>query len=145
MRRPILAGEVTLEHLWNVVPTNAQVSTVELTGDELWAMPQANVERTYAANAYEQMGGFVKRCRGLRLFFKMENPAGHRIESLLIDGDVVKGGGRYSAAMLGEQGVPAKFGLHRKQIGITAVDALRDLYASHAVITGAIRGSVTAV
>lgn len=145
MRRPILAGEVTLEHLWNVVPTNAQVSTVELTGDELWAMPQANVERTYAANAYEQMGGFVKRCRGLRLFFKMENPKGHRIESLMVDGEAVKGDRLYRAAMLGEQGVPAKFGGQRKKVGTTAIAALRDLYATQVATTGAIRGSVTAV
>jgi len=142
---PILAGDVTLEHLWNVVPTDAPVSTVELTGDELMSMLEANLERTYAANAYHQMGGFVKRCRGLRLFFKMENPKGHRIESLMVDGEAVKGDRLYRAAMLGEQGVPAKFGGQRKKVGTTAIAALRDLYATQVATTGAIRGSVTAV
>jgi len=105
---PILPGEVTMEHLWNIVPTHPPISTVELSGDELRAMLEANLERTYSPDPYCQMGGFVKRCRGLNLYFKMENPKGQRIEDLLVDGAPVQSGRIYRAAMLGEQGVPMK-------------------------------------
>lgn len=105
-----------MEHLWNIVPTDSPISTVDLTGDELRAMLEANLERTYSSDPYCQMGGFVKRCRGLNMYFKMENPKGHRIEDLLIGSNKVEDGRIYRAAMLGEQGVPMKYGSNRKKL-----------------------------
>lgn len=142
---PILAGAVTMEHLWNIVPTAPPIATVELTGDEVRAMLEANLERTYSADAYCQMGGFVKRCRGLNLYFKMENPKGHRIEDLLIGGEASQGGKVYRAAMLGEQGVPKKYGSNRQMVGVDAIQALRQLFASAGEVRGNRRGSVVAV
>lgn len=142
---PILPGEVTMEHLWNIVPTHPPISTVDLTGDELRAMLEANLERTYSADPYCQMGGFVKRCRGLNLYFKVENPKGHRIEDLLVDGSPVQPGRIYRAAMLGEQGVPKKYGSARQKIDIDAIAALQGLFARPARVGGKRRGSVVAV
>lgn len=142
---PVLPGNVTMEHLWNIVPTNSPISTIELTGHELRAMLEANLERTYSADAYCQMGGFVKRCRGLNMYFKMENPKGHRIEDLLIDGAPVVDSRIYPAAMLGEQGVPAKYGSKRKKIDVQAVEALRLLFSKGGQVRGNRRGSVVAV
>ena len=142
---PILPGAVTMEHLWNIVPTAPPISTVDLAGDELRAMLEANLERTYAADAYRQMGGFVKRCRGLKLYFKMENPTGHRIEDLLIGGSPVQGGKVYRAAILGEQGVPTKYGSNRRKIGVDAIGALQQLFASTREVRGGLRGTLVAV
>jgi 2',3'-cyclic-nucleotide 2'-phosphodiesterase (5'-nucleotidase family) len=142
---PILPGAVTMEHLWNIVPTAPPISTIELTGDELRAMLEANLERTYAADPYSQMGGFVKRCRGLNLYFKMENPKGHRIEDLLIGGRPIQDGMVYRAAMLGEQGVPKKYGSNRQNIEVDAIQALQRLFASTRLVRGNRRGSVVAV
>lgn len=142
---PILRGAVTMEHLWNIVPTASPISTVELTGDELRTMLEANLERTYAADAYDQMGGFVKRCRGLNMYFKMENPKGHRIEDLLVGGRPIQGGKVYRAAMLGEQGVPQKYGSNRQQVGVDAIQALQRWFASTDRVRGNRRGSVVVV
>lgn len=142
---PILPGDVTMEHLWNVVPTHPPISTVELTGDEVRAMLEANLERTYSPDPYEQMGGFVKRCRGLNLYFKMENPRGQRIEDLLVDGAPIRSGRTYRAAMLGEQGVPAKYGRNRRRIELDAIEALQRLFARGRQVRGGRRGSVVAV
>lgn len=142
---PVLPGNVTMEHLWNIVPTNSPISTIELTGHELRAMLEANLERTYSADAYCQMGGFVKRCRGLNMYFKMENPKGHRIEELLIDGAPVVDRRIYPAAMLGEQGVPAKYGSNRRKLGVQAVEALQLLFSQGGQVRGNRRGSVVAV
>lgn len=142
---PILPGEVTMEHLWNIVPTHPPISTVELSGDELRAMLEANLERTYSPDPYCQMGGFVKRCRGLNLYFKMENPKGQRIEDLLVDGAPVQSGRIYRAAMLGEQGVPMKYGSNRRSIEIDAIDSLQQLFSRGSQVRGSRRGSVVAV
>ena len=142
---PILPGDVTMEHLWNIVPTHPPISTVDLTGDELRAMLEANLERTYSPDPYCQMGGFVKRCRGLNLYFKMENPKGQRIEDLLVDGAPIQPGRVYHAAMLGEQGVPKKYGSNRQKIEIDAIESLRQLFARGSQVRASRRGSVVAV
>lgn len=142
---PILPGEVTMEHLWNIVPTHPKISSIELTGEELRAMLEANLERTYSPDPYCQMGGFVKRCRGLNLYFKMENPKGQRIEDLLVDGAPVQPGRIYRAAMLGEQGVPRKYGSKRQSTEIDAIQSLQQLFARGRQVRGSRRGSVVAI
>ena len=142
---PILPGAVTMKHLWNIVPTNPPISTVELAGDELCAMLEANLERTYSPDPYCQMGGFVKRCRGLNMYFKMENPKGQRIEDLLVDGAPIQPGRIYRAAILGEQGVPGKYGTKRQKVEIDAIQALQEWFARGAPVRGSRRGSVVAI
>ncbi|WP_418317241.1 bifunctional metallophosphatase/5'-nucleotidase [Piscinibacter sakaiensis] len=142
---PILPGDVTMEQLWNIVPTHPPISTVELTGEELRAMLEANLERTYSPDPYCQMGGFVKRCRGLNMYFKMENPKGHRIEDLLVDGAPVQPGRRYRAAMLGEQGVPAKYGSQRQKLEVDAIESLQQWFAQTDAVSGRRRGTVVAI
>lgn len=73
---PILPGPITMNDLWNIIPTNPPVSIVEVTGDEIRMMLEENLERTFATDAYAQMGGYVKRCRGLNMYVKIENPPG---------------------------------------------------------------------
>jgi len=108
-------------------------------------MLEANLERTYSPDPYCQMGGFVKRCRGLNLYFKMENPKGQRIEDLLVDGTPIQPGRIYRAAMLGEQGVPSKYGSKRQKIEIDAIQSLQQLFARGAPVRGSRRGSVVAI
>jgi len=73
---PILPGSVTLNELYNSVPMNPPITTVEFTSAELVAMIEENLERTYAADPYQQMGGYVKRCLGLRAYVKIKDPTG---------------------------------------------------------------------
>jgi 2',3'-cyclic-nucleotide 2'-phosphodiesterase (5'-nucleotidase family) len=81
---PIPVGPVTINDLWNSVPPNPPVSTVELTGQEMWDMFEENLELTLAADPYQQMGGYVKRCLGLKLYVKFENPPGSRIQQFFV-------------------------------------------------------------
>jgi sulfur-oxidizing protein SoxB len=59
---PVPAGTVTANDLYNIIPMNPPVSQAKLTGREIWAMMEENLERTFSANPYQQMGGYVKRC-----------------------------------------------------------------------------------
>ena len=122
---PIPPGPITMNDLWNIIPTNPKVSTVELTGDEICTMLEENLERTFSADPYAQMGGYVKRCRGLELYVKIENPAGHRIDRLFVLGEPVVHSRIYTVAFVTAQGVPLKFGRNRKKLEISAIDALR--------------------
>ncbi len=52
----------------------------------MWDMMEENLERTFSADPYRQMGGYVKRCLGLNLYFKIENPPGERIQAFFVQG-----------------------------------------------------------
>src|SRR5699024_3337881 len=64
---PIPPGPITMNDLWNIIPTNPPISVVDLTGEELLDMLEENLENTFSANPYKQMGGYVKRCLGMKM------------------------------------------------------------------------------
>ncbi|MDJ0391132.1 bifunctional metallophosphatase/5'-nucleotidase [Roseomonas sp. E05] len=138
-------GPITVGDLWNIIPPNPPVSVVELTGAELLAILEENLERTFAADPYAQMGGYVKRCRGLLLHAKLENPAGQRVERLFVGGEPVDPGRTYTAAFVTAQGVPGKYGRGRRNLGIHAVEALRRHLGARASIAPGGRQSVIPV
>ncbi len=88
---PIPAGEITMNDLWNIIPTNPPVSVVDMLGSELWEMMEENLERTYSRNPFEPMGGYVKRCRGINVYCKIENAPGSRIQQFFVDGTPLVG------------------------------------------------------
>ncbi len=74
-----------MNDLYNMIPMDPPVSTTELTGEELRDMLEENLERTFSCDPYRQMGGYVKRCLGLTVYFKIENPAGQRIQKIFAE------------------------------------------------------------
>ena len=121
---PIIEGPVTVNDVWNIVPTNPPVSICELTGEELWIMMEENLENTFSRNPYRQMGGYVKRCSGLNIYFKIESPAGNRIQDFFVGGKRLNRRRTYHVCFLTAQGVPSGFGTERRNLDIRAVDAL---------------------
>lgn len=138
---PVSAGPVLVNDLYNLLPMNPPVSTTDLTGEELVAMIEENLERTYSADAYQQIGGYVKRCLGITAHIKIENPAGQRIQKLFVADEEVKPCEAYTAAFVTEQGVPRKYGRNRKELPERAVDALRAYLKRHDPIEAPILGT----
>jgi hypothetical protein len=124
---------------------NPPVSTVELTGEELKTMLEENLERTFSCDPYQQMGGYVKRCLGLNVYFKLENPSGHRIQKLFADDEEVQPGQYYTAAFVTPQGVPQKYGRNRENRSERIIDALRTCLDSHRPLYAELRGTFVAV
>ena len=83
---PIPPGDIKLEDLYNIVPMDPVVSTVELSGAEISEIIENNLEHTYSNNPLSQMGGYVKRALGIKVFFKLENPKNTRIQSISVIG-----------------------------------------------------------
>lgn len=132
---PVRPGPVTMDDLWNIIPVNPPVSTVEMSGAEIRDMIEENLERTFAADPYEQMGGYVKRMRGLKLYLKVENPKGRRIDRLFTGAGPLRDDDRFTVAFVTEQGVPKQYGRDRRNLDIDAIEAMRRLLASETVIS----------
>ena len=142
---PVIPGEVTMNDLYNIIPMNPPISTVELTGEEIVMMLEENLERTFSCDPYLQMGGYVKRCLGLNVYFKIENPPGHRIQKLFIGHEEVNPGRYYTAAFVTIQGVPQKYGRNRENRSERIIAAMQACLARHRPLRAELRGTFTAV
>jgi sulfur-oxidizing protein SoxB len=142
---PVVPGPILLNDLWNLIPVNPPVSTVELTGSEIQNMLEENLEHTFSRNPYHQMGGYMKRLLGMNAYIKIENGAGHRVQELFVQGQPINAGRVYTVAFVTAQGVPKKYGANRKQLDIHAVEALQNYLVKHSPIDASLRGSVMAV
>ena len=142
---PIVPGQITLNDLYNIIPMNPPVSTTEISGEELREMLEENLERTFSCDACNQMGGYVKRCLGLNVYFKIENPSGIRIQKLFVGNEEIQPDKYYSAAFVTMQGVPEKYGRNRNNQSERSIDAMRKYLAKHSPVSAELRGTFIAV
>ena len=124
---------------------NPHVSTVELSGEEIKVMLEENLERTFSCDPYNQMGGYVKRCLGLNVYFKIENPTGHRIQKLFTGDEEVQPDHYYTAAFVTIQGVPQKYCRNRENKSERIIDAMRTYLGSHRPLYADLRGTFITV
>ena len=129
---PVPPGPVTVEDLWNIVPVDPPVSRVEMTGAEILEMMEENLERTFACDPFAQMGGYVKRFRGLTLCVKLENPKGLRIDQAFCGDQPLERKRTYPVGFITEQGVPKRLGRNRGDLASSAVSALEQWLAKPA-------------
>lgn len=141
---PVIRGEVTMNDLYNMVPMNPPVSTVELTGDEVLAMLEENLERTFARDPFNQLGGSVKRGLGFNAHIKIENPPGQRIQQVFVGKERLQPNRYYPTAFVTEQGVANKYGRNRQQGSVRAVEAMRAYLARHSPMEAELRGTFVA-
>jgi 2',3'-cyclic-nucleotide 2'-phosphodiesterase (5'-nucleotidase family) len=142
---PIIPGKITLNDLYNIIPMNPPISTVELTGEEIVAMLEENLERTFARDPYDQMGGYVKRSLGFNACIKIENPPGLRVQQVFVGDEELQPGRHYTAAFVTEQGVAGKYGRNRKHHTERSIDALRAYLVRHRPLSAELRGTFVAV
>ncbi len=142
---PIPPGPVTVNDLWNIIPSNPPVSVVDLFGGEMMSMIEENLEHTFAVDPYHQMGGYLKRCLGINVYVKLENPPGSRVQQLFVDGRPVEPAQVYSVAFVTAQAVPEKYGRNRRELDTHAVDALKNYFARHDEVEAELRKSIVAV
>ena len=91
-------------------------------------MMEESLERTFSADPFGQMGGYLKRFRGLTIYGKLENPPGHRIEHIFTVDAALAADHSYKAAFVTAQGVPQKFGRNRQDLPVKAINALQDYF-----------------
>lgn len=139
---PVVPGPITVNDLWDIIPTNPPVSLCEITGQELWEMMEENLERTFSQDPYKQMGGYVKRCLGLNVYFKMENPDRRRIQEFFVGGKRLDRSKSYTACFVTVQGVPARYGNNRHNLDVDAIEALKEYLAKHDKVSAEIKGSI---
>lgn len=142
---PIIPGNITLNHLYNMVPMDPVISMAKVKGVELIEMLEENLERTFAPDPYNQLGGYVKRGMGLQVYFKLENPKGQRIQQIFVGNEEVKPDRVYTTAYITEQGVPRKYGSDHHDLSLHTIEALKNYLAKHSPVNLELNGSFVVV
>ena len=91
------------------------------------------------------MDGYLKRCLGLNVYFKIENPAGLRIQELFVGNEKIQDDKYYTAAFVTMQGVPQKYGRNRLNQSEHIIDAMRKYLVNHRPVSAELRGTYIAV
>ncbi len=63
-----------------------------MTGKEITAMLEENLERTFLSDPMKQMGGYVKRTRGIHVKMRIKNPAFNLIQKVYFGGEHLQNG-----------------------------------------------------
>ena len=142
---PVVAGPILLNDLWNIIPTNPKVSICKISGAELFDMMEENLELTFSCDPYKQMGGYVKRCLGLNIYFKVENPKGSRIQDFFVNGKRLDKSMIYNACFVTTQGVPEKYGVDREILHINAIEALEEYLGKRECISAELKGTIVPI
>ena len=128
---PIPIGVITKWDLFNIIPMNPEVSTVELTGEEIIKMLEENLERTFSVEPMKQMGGYIKRCLGISVKMRIENPNKHRIQQIFVGDESLIKDKLYKTAFVTMQGVPETLGKNRQNFSVKAVEAMQMYLIKH--------------
>ena len=119
-------GKIIRRNLYQIVPMNPEIMTVELTGRDLFVLLEDNLENTFSCEPFQQKGGYIKRNSGLKIYFKLENPKGQKIQRVFVGDEELNLNKIYKAAYVTRQAVPENYGENHKAFGMKAVEAIEN-------------------
>ncbi|WP_082423208.1 bifunctional metallophosphatase/5'-nucleotidase [Paenibacillus dakarensis] len=141
---PVLPGGVTMNDLYNIIPTNPELFILEMDGATLLSVLERNLEQVFASDPYQQKGGYILRSSNLMMAYKPYNPAGHRIQHIEIKGKALQDDRIYRVAGAGEQ-LFMKHANGRKMQGVHAHEVLKSYFASKGEIIVSDKPSIISI
>jgi 2',3'-cyclic-nucleotide 2'-phosphodiesterase (5'-nucleotidase family) len=148
---PIPPGNVTEADLWNLLPMDARIKTGWVTGAELKAYLEKELELVYSKNPWKLNGGWGPRASGMTIAFNALAGPGQRLVSVKIDGRDAEDTRHYTIAGCEREGEPLDVicrhpGTHDAQVLQTTVHgALENYLKTHPAIALRREGRETAM
>ncbi|CAM3905595.1 bifunctional metallophosphatase/5'-nucleotidase [Mesobacillus thioparans] len=121
---PVQPGDITEYDLHTIIPTNPEMFTLKMSGEQLMNALEKNLEMVFSRDPFKQKGGYILRSSGLFMAFKPYNPEGNRIQKLLVGGKELDLKKKYKIAGGGKQlfkGAESNKTYH----GVQAVDVIK--------------------
>lgn len=107
--RPILAGDVNQEAVYNMNPANGPMFLVMITGAELYTIYE-NKLREANDTPILQGGGYPPRFKGMNVYARLNNYNGTRISQMFIDQADIEMDKVYPIINSGGQPIPVEYG-----------------------------------
>jgi len=93
---PLAPGPLTEADLWNMLPFDAKIKSGRVTGTQLHAYLENEMELVYAQDPVKLSGGWGVRPSGMNVLFTAGAPAGSRIKDVKIQGQEMEAGKSYT-------------------------------------------------
>lgn len=124
------------------------VTLLQLNDSHGYLEPHQEIFWSPAGATHRICGGFARmsaifqrvrqECEGT----KLENPAGLRVQDMMVAGEPWQEEGMYPVGFVTEQGVAPHYGRNRRDLDLRAIDALRQYLADQPFRGGAHDGIV---
>ena len=95
----LMPGNITVEDVYNIIPTGGQVFTYKMLGKQIKILLENIVDAVATNDPYSRVGGDMIRFSGLKLVYDLGNARGERIVSMMTaDGQPFQADKLYSIA-----------------------------------------------
>jgi S-sulfosulfanyl-L-cysteine sulfohydrolase len=137
---PIPPTDITEADLWNLLPKDARLKTGWLSGKELKAYLENELELVFSSDPWKLNGGWGIRASGMSITFSARAQPGRRLIAVRVDGREIDDEQRYSIAGCEREGEPMDVlcrhpGTHEPQIlPLTVHQAVKQYLNMHPVI-----------
>jgi 2',3'-cyclic-nucleotide 2'-phosphodiesterase (5'-nucleotidase family) len=137
---PIPPSNFTDADLWNLLPMDARMKAGWITGAELKAYLENELELVFSKDPWKLNGGWGVRASGLSMVFKASAEPGRRLISVKVGGRDVDDERRYTIAGCEREGEPVDLvcrhpGTHDARVlPVTVHEALKQYLTAHPVI-----------
>jgi 2',3'-cyclic-nucleotide 2'-phosphodiesterase (5'-nucleotidase family) len=134
---PLPAGPVRESDLWDWYPITTKLKVGKVSGGQLRAFWERELEHVFASDPAKLFGGWVPRPSGMTLRFVAHAPEGHRVQEIQVGGEPLEDDRLYTLVACEREGddedklcrIP-----HVKEprvLGLDAHEAVRRYLAKH--------------
>jgi 2',3'-cyclic-nucleotide 2'-phosphodiesterase (5'-nucleotidase family) len=98
---------ITKGFIFDMLPVDSVIKTGEVTGAQLQAWLEKELNNVFAKDASKRFGGWIIKFQGIEMNFKAFEEQGKRVQSLTIKGQPIEANKVYSIAACERDGDPA--------------------------------------
>ncbi len=133
----LLPGNITVEDVYNVVPTNGTINTFKMSGKALKRLMNNTLNGFLDRDPYSRVGGDMLRFSGMKLVYDVSRPYGQRVVSLEIGDEPIPDDKEYTIASVHTrfQSNPLFGATHAEDTGRIFVDELIEYIREHSPIS----------
>ncbi|WP_409252932.1 bifunctional metallophosphatase/5'-nucleotidase [Bacillus sp. SCS-153A] len=148
---PIEPGEITIDHLYSMLPSNNSLKTGKVTGKQIKDWLEQELENVFSEDITKRVGGWVVRFSGMKITIHVDSTKGQRVESIEIGEKRLDLNQNYSISACVKEGDPDHIFCRIpnvtdiKILNVTNYDAVENFLSKHSPVNYEIEGRVTAL
>lgn len=143
----LLPGDITVEDVYNVIPTDGTINTFKMSGRTLLRLMNNTLNGFLDRDPYSRVGGDMIRFSGMAMVYDMSRPYGQRVVSLEVGGEEISEDKEYAIASVHTrfQNNPLFGATHAEDTGRVFVDELIDYIRKHSPMSPALDDRIAPV
>lgn len=143
----LMPGKITMEDVYNVVPSDGTINTFKLSGKILKRFVNLALDGFLDRDPYSRVGGDFIRFSGMKLVYDNSRPTGQRLVSLEVGGEPITDNKTYSIASVHTrfQLNPLFQATELEDTGRVFVDELTEYIRKHSPISPSLDDRIVSV